>query len=179
MPGELFDLNIPSTTPLRRAAFIAARPLLRWALCSATFEALYARADSRMPFAAAALDVLDVRPDCVDLAKVPASGPVIVAANHPHGALDGLALLDLLSRRRGDVRLLANHLLRRVAPLRDHCFFVDPFDRPGAPERSLGGLRAAHLWLRQGSVLIVFPSGEVAHQVESRGVLVDAPWLST
>jgi putative hemolysin len=66
-----------------------------------------------------------------------------------------------------------------VAPLRDHCFFVDPFDRPGAPERSLGGLRAAHLWLRQGGTLIVFPSGEVAHQVGGRGVPVDASWRDT
>jgi putative hemolysin len=179
MPGELFDLNTPSTTPMRRAAFVAARPLLRWVLCSSAFEALYALTDSKASFAAGALDVLDARRDCTDIANVPASGPVIVAANHPHGALDGLVLLDLVGRRRGDVRLLANHLLRRVTPLRDHCFFVDPFDRAGAPERSLGGLRAAHLWLRQGGVLMAFPSGEVAHQVDNRGLLVDAPWRDT
>ena len=146
MPGDPFDFDLPADTPLRRAASIAARPLLRWALRLNTLRELYARAGSdRATFPTSALRVLDTRVDCRpdEIARVPADGPLIVAANHPHGAIDGLLLLDVIGRARKDVRLLANHLLAPIPELRDLCFFVDPFERPGAAERSLAGLRAA------------------------------------
>ena len=77
------------------------------------------------------------------------------------------------------MRLLANHLLARIPELRDLCFFVDPFERPSAAERSLAGLRAAHLWLRRGGTLVIFPAGEVAHMRRADGSIVDSPWRST
>jgi putative hemolysin len=182
MPGDPFDLNLPTDTPLRRAASIVARPLLTWALRLDTLRELYAEANTgQSAFPTSALRVLGSRADsCADeVAAVPADGPLIVAANHPHGALDGLLLLDLIGRARNDVRLLANHLLARIPALRDLCFFVDPFERPGAAERSLAGLRAAHLWLRRGGALVVFPAGEVAHIRRADGSIADSPWRST
>ncbi len=182
MPGDPFDLNLPTDTPLRRAASIVARPLLTWALRLNALRELYAQAKAeRSAFPTGALRVLRSRVDSrVDeLAAVPADGPLIVAANHPHGALDGLLLLDLIGRARNDVRLLANHLLARIPELRGLCFFVDPFERPGAAERSLAGLRAAHLWLRQGGALVIFPAGEVAHMRQDDGSIAESPWRST
>src|SRR5437867_3850049 len=41
------------------------------------------------------------------------------------------------------------------------------------------GLRAAHLWLRNGGALVVFPAGEVAHRRAPSGQPVDSPWRST
>src|SRR5262249_12880069 len=109
---------------------------------------------------------------------IPASGPIVIAANHPHGALDGLLLLDLVRRVRPDVRLLANRLLDRIPELHDSCFFVDPFSGPNAAARSLAGLRAAHVWLRRGGALAVFPAGEVGHTWLD-GSLVDSAWKTT
>jgi putative hemolysin len=182
MPGDPFDFDLPTHTPLHRAASMAARPLLSWALRLNTLRELYAQANSdRSAFPTNALRVLCARADCRadEVARVPADGPLIVAANHRHGALDGLLLLDLIGRARKDVRLLANHLLARIPELRDLCFFVDPFQRPGAAERSLAGLRAAHLWLRRGGALVVFPVGEVAHMRRADGSIADSPWRST
>jgi putative hemolysin len=182
MPGDPFDIDLPTDMPLRRAASIAARPLLNWALRLTTLRKLYAQANSgQSGFATSALRVLNARADCRadDVSHIPADGPLIVAANHPHGALDGLLLLQLIGRARKDVRLLANHLLARIPELRDSCFFVDPFERPGAAERSLAGLRAAHLWLRRGGALIVFPAGEVAHMRGADRSIADSPWRST
>ena len=182
MPGDPFDFDLPTGTPLRRAASIAARPLLSWALRLNTLRELYAQASSDLSaFPTSALRVLCARAECRadEVAHVPADGPLIVAANHPHGALDGLLLLDLIGRARNDVRLLANHLLAHIPELRDLCFFVDPFERPGAAERSLAGLRAAHLWLRRGGALVVFPAGEVAHVRRADGSISDSPWRST
>jgi putative hemolysin len=182
MPGDPFDFDLPADTALRRAASIAARPLLSWALRLNTLRELYAQANSDWSaFPTSALRVLCARAECCadEVAHVPANGPLIVAANHPHGALDGLLLLDLIGRARKDVRLLANHLLACIPELRDFCFFVDPFERPGAAERSLAGLRAAHLWLRRGGALVIFPAGEVAHVRRADGSIADSSWRST
>lgn len=182
MPGDPFDLDLPTDTPLRRAASVVARPLLTWALQLNPLRELYAQAASEQPaFPAGALHGLRSRVDSSadELADVPADGPLIVASNHPHGALDGLLLLDLIGRMRNDVRLLANQLLARIPELRNLCFFVDPFERPGAAERSLAGLRAAHLWLRRGGALVIFPAGEVAHMRRDDGSIADSPWRST
>ena len=67
-------------------------------------------------FADRALAVLGVEVDA-DPASIPETGAVIIVANHPTGALDGLALLALVRRRRADVKLLANGWLTSVAPL--------------------------------------------------------------
>jgi putative hemolysin len=125
----------------------------------------------------AALDVT-VEVSDLDVARVPVSGPLLVAANHPRGALDGLVVASLLRRVRSDVRIIVNHVLSRIPELHDHAFFVDPFGGPTAESRSRAGLRAAHLWLRRGGAVVMFPAGEVAHQL-SDGVPVESPWHAT
>ena len=46
-----------------------------------------------------------------DRARIPARGRLLVVANHPSGALDALALLDLVGQVRRDVRIVANDVL--------------------------------------------------------------------
>ncbi len=135
---------------------------------------------SREAFEKRVLRALDIRPHVTDadLLSIPAVGAVVIAANHPHGALDGLLLLDLVRRVRPDVRVLANRFLDRIPELRDSCFFVDPFEGPQAAARSRAGLRAAHVWLRRGGVLVVFPAGEVGHTWID-GSLHDSAWKGT
>ena len=113
-----------------------------------------------------------------DVKAIPAAGPIVISANHPHGALDGLVMLDLVRRVRPDVRILANRLLERIPELRESCYFVDPFEGPEAAARSRAGLRAAHLWLRRGGALIVFPAGEVGYE-NADGMVVDGAWKNT
>src|SRR5690349_8528535 len=50
------------------------------------------------------LTEMRVRPriDAADHARIPASGPVVVVANHPYGMLDGAILTVLLTRIRPD-----------------------------------------------------------------------------
>jgi len=162
---------------------------LRWpieaALAIRALRRIYRRVQRSQPatpepFEKRVLCALEIRSHAedADLASIPVRGPVVIAANHPHGALDGLLLLDLVRRVRPDVRVLANRLLQRIPELRDSCFFVDPFDGPEAAARSRAGLRAAHLWLRRGGALVVFPSGEVGH-TWADGSLVDGTWKTT
>jgi putative hemolysin len=124
-------------------------------------------------FAANALRTLGVTVEpASDAPPLPVAGPLIVAANHPTGALDGLVVGELVRRVRPDVRVLANYLLARIPELHDSCFFVDPFGGPAAAGRSRAGLRRARRWLDGGGALVAFPAGEVATDRES-------PWQAT
>ena len=180
MPGDPFQIDILPDAPLARAAFIVARPLLERVLALSAYRALYRNAQGMLdePFESRALRALDIHADvsAADLDHIPRSGPVIVAANHPHGIVDGLILISALRRVRPDIRVLTNQLLARIPELRECCLFVDPFDGPSAEARSRAGLRAAHMWLRSGGALIVFPAGEVAHARRAGGERADSAW---
>jgi putative hemolysin len=174
MPGDPFQIDVLPDTPIARAAIAAARPFLEWTLALGACRTIYQQLQSGAgePFDARALRALDITPRAgvTELERIPRTGPLIVAANHPHGILDGLVLTSVLRRVRPDVRVLTNHVLSRIPELGEFCLFVDPFDGPHAAARSRAGLRAAHLWLRRGGALIVFPAGEVAHVRQRDGL---------
>jgi putative hemolysin len=183
MPGDPFQIDGLPSTPLRRAALATARPFLSWLLQLHTYRALYVQAQAapKKSFERRALETLDIHPILSprDFGLIPHGGPLVIAANHPHGALDGLLLASVLRDARPDVRILANHLLSRIPELAELCFFVDPFGGPTAAARSQAGLRAAHLWLKRGGSLIVFPAGEVAHTRRPDESYADSPWRPT
>jgi len=163
----------------------ATRPsLAARALALTSLGRAYARSAGRGApgFVARALGELDVSPaiDPASLDRIPAEGPLVVIANHPFGGIDGLVLLELLGRRRGDVRLLGNRLLDAIPPLRPHLLPVDLWGpRPTAVARNARTLRTALRWLRHGGCLAVFPAGEVAYVVGPDGRTVDSPWQET
>lgn len=178
-PNAPFSLDIPPTTPLHRAAS-AARPLLERVLGLTQLGAMYnaALACPGPTFESRALRALDIDFRVTSGERIPGDGPLLVVANHPTGALDGLVLAEAIRRRRPDVRVLANHVLSRIPELSDTCFFIDPFGGADAVPRSHGGLRSAHLWLRRGGALVMFPAGEVAWRQSSSGRL-DSDWHLT
>ena len=102
---------------------------------------------------------LEVDPD--DLARVPKQGGVAFVANHPYGAVDGLALLHVLSGVRPDLKVMANFLLQQLEPLADSFIGVNPFEQLKA-RSSFQGMRAALQHLGDGGALGVFPAGEVS-----------------
>jgi len=182
MPVDPFSFDLPSSHPGRAAAYVA-RSLLSRLVGLDALRAAYAGLpdgddDAFFERVLAAL-AIDTSVSPVELEHVPGDGPVIVAANHPRGALDGVVLAAVLRQRRPDVRLIANHLLSRLPELRSTCFFVDPFGGATAAGRSLAGLRSAHLWLRHGGALVLFPAGEVAHERDAHGRLRERSWSET
>lgn len=142
-----------------------ARPLLRsvgrWSRLDRIEEFLRRNANVRgFDFVAAGLDFIDGRyhVDPAALARIPATGRLLIVANHPSGALDALALLDAVGRVRRDVRIVANDLLGAIGPLQDLLL----------PVRILGGkvqrtsLQAVEQALAAEQCVIVFPAGEVS-----------------
>ncbi len=110
-----------------------------------------------------------------DLSNIPATGPAIVIANHPTGALDGILLIALLSKVRPDVRFMGNFLLNRIEFLKKFFIAVDPFDSKDA-SKNMRGIRACHEHLENGGMLVIFPAGEVATWQNGFSRVKDKKW---
>ena len=182
--APVFGIGWSPSGRLRRAAFGAARPVLERALGLDALGRHYvhrplgATGPAFVEWALARLGVgVSVRAE--DLDRVPASGPLLVVANHPFGGVEGLALARTLARVRPDVRLLANALLARLPEIRDLLLLVDPFDLPSGAAVNVAGLRRALAWLTGGGALIVFPAGEVASLDWRRRRIADPAWSGT
>ncbi len=164
---NVFSIEWRPAGRVGRAAFLAAKPVLERALGIAEIADRYRRRPAGIDghdFMTWTLNRFggDLRVTPADLERVPATGPVVVVANHPFGAIEGVALAIAMNRVRPDVKVLANFILGRIHELRDAFLLVDPFGGPAAKRANALGLRRALDWLGGGGLLVVFPAGEVA-----------------
>ncbi|WP_415892171.1 lysophospholipid acyltransferase family protein [Neptuniibacter sp. PT8_73] len=93
-----------------------------------------------------------------DRANIPSSGRVVIIANHPLGALDGLSLLKLVGEVRRDVKIVANDVLMNFDPISNLFLPVDNL-KGNTRKKNIEGIVDA---LRQEQAVIVFPAGEVS-----------------
>lgn len=114
---------------------------------------------------------VSVEPDC----DIPSQGPMVVVANHPYGAIEGVAIARHLLHLRPDVKILANSVLCRIPEIAPLVLPVDTFG--GRP--ALASLRSAARHLAGGGCLLTFPSGMVSRFSRSDRQAADPPWHST
>lgn len=114
--------------------------------------------------------------DAEDLARIPATGPLAIVANHPFGMIEAAVLAHVLTRVRSDVKFMANSMLAAIPTVRDRFIFVNPFGGPSATLENRVPLRRSIEWLRRGGALAVFPAGEVARLNLAHRAAVDRPW---
>jgi len=114
-----------------------------------------------------------------DRARIPATGPVVVVANHPYGVLDGALLTVLLKGVRPDVKVLTNSILGDIPELPQNCIFVDSFQTDCSGESNRKSIREALAWLEQGGMLAIFPAGEVSQWHMPATLLADPEWSDT
>jgi len=114
-----------------------------------------------------------------EIQHIPREGGLIIVANHPFGALDGIILTYLLLKIRGDVRLLANFLLQSIPEMRDLLISCDPFERQSSLNQNRHSLKESIRWLNNGGALVIFPAGEVSHFRLRQGRVVDPRWHDT
>ncbi|MCL2390780.1 MAG: lysophospholipid acyltransferase family protein [Endomicrobia bacterium] len=97
--------------------------------------------------------------DMSELENIPSKGAVVIVANHPIGSIDGLALLKTVAHIRPDVKIVANQILSVLKPIKDLFIAVDNMSGKGSSRKQI---KAIQEHLKQGGVLILFPSGEVS-----------------
>lgn len=133
------------------------------------FERLYARWQVQRhlggaPIFASAVAALGVNADIVqgDPREIPATGGVLVVANHPYGIIDGLLIGHLASLGRNDVKLMVHSLLAQPPEAKEALLPVD-FGGTALSRRTSALTRKQAVdWLDQGHVLVIFPAGGIA-----------------
>ena len=113
------------------------------------------------------------------LANIPASGPVLMIANHPFGMVEGLAIGSFGKARREDYRTLGNEALEFFPDLLPTLITVNLDESPEGRRANVAALRRATRWLDDGHCLGMFPAGEVSHRTWRRWTVTDSPWNKT
>ena len=137
--------------------------------------------DDPFAFVDAALRELQVQLELPPFEEdnIPASGPVIITANHPYGGLDGLIAMATIGRRRRDLRILTNPELAQLDSLGSLMIPVDPFGGARAARANVAGMRKALRWVEDGGALLIFPAGEVSHLRLKTLSVSDSQWSAT
>ncbi|MBA3325296.1 MAG: lysophospholipid acyltransferase family protein [Rhodobacteraceae bacterium] len=107
---------------------------------------------------------------------IPASGPLVVISNHPYGILDGLMLGYILSKSRGDFRILAHRVFRKAVELERVILPISFEDTREAQAANLATRKAALEYLGQGGCIGVFPGGAVSTALKPFGRPMDPSW---
>ena len=111
------------------------------------------------------------------LAKIPASGPTVLVANHPHGLVDGMILADLIGRVRPDYRILTRSILTGIDEDAASYMIPVPFPHePDAQKKMIEMRRNTMEHLKSGGLVALFPSGVVASSETMFGPAVEAEW---
>ena len=111
-----------------------------------------------------------------EIARIPATGPVVVVANHPHGLVDGMVLAEIVGRVRTDFKILARSLLTGVPEIEEFMIPVPFPHEENAREAGLEMRTAAMAQLAAGGVVILFPAGRVAASETWFGPAVEGEW---
>lgn len=96
------------------------------------------------------------------LSNIPATGPLVLIANHPYGILDGLMMGHILARVRGDFRILAHRIFRRAPDVEKVILPVSFDETKEAIRQNLETRKAALDYLGQGGAIGIFPGGTVS-----------------
>ena len=177
--GEILVVNLQKKgLPLPLAQ--AATPHVHRLLGYDQFNRVYGGLPPCTPadFSQTFLDALNVRIelDGAPLQTIPATGPLVVVANHPLGLLDGMVLDAVLRRVRPDVAVMAHTLMAVIPEYREQWFFVG---RAGSRSRrtlTMRSLRRSMRWLADGGALVMFPAARVARFHWSRLSVADRAW---
>lgn len=111
-----------------------------------------------------------------ELARIPKTGPFITISNHPYGGADGLALLELVGKRRKDYKVMANFLLKKIEPISERFISVNPFEDYKHIASSVSGMKLAAEHVAAGNCLGIFPAGEVSTRQKDAKGIVDKAW---
>ena len=180
MPGNADLLLVAPERPLAKSFGRMARVMTRQLSGFARLEKMadsLPRCGDPQTFAAACLTTLDVTVDCTaeNLERIPAQGPVVLFANHPSGALEGLMMAALCGKVRPDLKILASDVLLRIPQLAQLAPMLLPLNLSGGAAANAAVLRAAMKHLREGKALGIFPAGRVARWQPGKGV-TEQPW---
>jgi putative hemolysin len=130
------------------------------------------------PFWPKAIRHMGIRIDTpeAEIARIPATGPVVVVANHPSGLVDGMVMAEMVNRVRSDFKILTRSLLTGIPEVEEFMIPVPFPHEDNARELGLQMRDETMKHLKAGGVIIVFPAGKVAMSETWFGPAIEAEW---
>ena len=107
---------------------------------------------------------------------IPKSGPLLIISNHPFGVVDGIALCALVSQIRQDYKLITHRVLRQAPAVMNKILPIDFDETNEALKTNLETRRLAVNELKNGGVVIIFPSGAISRAKRFVDKAVDPIW---
>lgn len=108
---------------------------------------------------------------------IPKKGSLLIIANHPFGIIDGLILCSLVSKVRGDFKIMTHETLQFLPQLQQ---FILPVDFKGQTKDTkilnIQTAKKAREYLINNGVVIIFPSGGVSIANDLKSDAVDDEW---
>ena len=117
---------------------------------------------------------LDVRSDRDPGGAIPASGPLVVIANHPFGVLDGIILCRLVAQARGDFQIMTHRVLHQAPEVRSHILPVD-FPAPTPQQGTIWSCAARRVNCWIAVVRFCVPRRRRCHGHQRAGPVVERP----
>lgn len=125
-------------------------------------------------FCRGVIEHLDITYQVHGECNLPADPRVIIVSNHPLGGLDGMILIDMVTRHYGGpVRFLVNDLLMAIEPLNG--VFL-PINKHGQQSRK--AFQDVTDAMESDCPIIIFPAGLVSRKGK-KGVVADLQWQKT
>ena len=106
--------------------------------------------------------------------KIPQTGPLVIASNHPFGGIEGVILARIISKVRPDLKVLANQGLKIFDELQDYFIFTNPLSENDP--RNGPSLRRCLQHVKQGNALLMFPAGRVSYYQSDKKRISEHNW---
>ena len=119
---------------------------------------------------------IDIQTPAAEIAQIPASGPVVLVANHPHGLVDGMIMAEIVARIRPDFKILTRSLLTGIPEIEEFMIPVPFPHEENARELGLQMRNETMAHLKKGGLIILFPAGKVAMSETWFGPAIEAEW---
>ncbi|MBI3519336.1 MAG: 1-acyl-sn-glycerol-3-phosphate acyltransferase [Bacteroidetes bacterium] len=125
--------------------------------------------DEGLEFNRKGLEKLGAKVESMNTELVPKTGSIIIAANHPLGGLDGMALIKSVGEIRPDVRFFVNDILKN---LKNYGEIFVAVNKVGAS--STKSLRTMEEVFMTECAVLFFPAGLVSRK--QNGLVRDLTW---
>lgn len=120
-------------------------------------------------FVGAALKNFQINVISEGLENIPEKGGCIVVCNHPLGGIDGIAVMNEVGKRRGDIKAMVNDILMNLENLSSLLIPVNKHAK-----NAIENIRRIDKAYASDECIIIFPAGLVSRR--QNGKIKDLPW---
>lgn len=118
------------------------------------------------------LDYFNIKVNAIGIENVSQNGGVILAANHPLGGMDALALIKVMETHRKDIKFVVNDILLALENLKNLFVGVNKHGKTSSE-----ALQEMNNIFARGGATFVFPAGLVSRKIGK--TIGDLEWKKT